>query len=974
MEKFMKRSVACVLTLCCLVLSFTTIFANNDTSMTSHDVEISKNDSDFDLLSYISTLEDDVSNTKIEITDDGEFNPSIAGEYTVIYNVLDLTTNETTTKQLLIQVVEQENTQKDSVETTQEAVTTDSPVTRANTANVDVTTEQELKDELANVSSISEDTKIITITNDLVITDTVSVPMNHNKNVIIKGSDSTNPIVLQMGDNTKGKFHFNISSNGTGTLTFDGLKLQGLVTDGAFTNGLIDKSLVYSNSTKSGGITGNLTDGEIVIMNSVYTRINNGAFGSTAKKVTIDNTSFISNYSGANANGEWGGFGGAAINYGNGNSTPTYITNTSFIDNYLSGSGYVGGAISLTGGNGIFSIKDSYFNGNEVAGGGDTLAGGGAIAINGNARSGGSNLVIDGSLFEKNRVITPNSGTGTAADGGAIYIFHSKGEVNISNTSFIENEAYDEGGAISFVSAINENNKITNSTFYKNIAKGLQTSDSYDGGGAIEVRYARTGLTFFYSQLYLENNTITGNGAEKGNYGSATPTATQRAGGLYSDGKYTKMKNNIIAGNYISAADGVKVYDSQYSNFHIGSTLSSFANYYVDLGGNVYDKAAKDIFGVDEPSTQVLGGKVAGSDLVSKAIPTVPIMPEGLADDKITATLTYDENGHTRDLGTNLSDIGAVEMKWVKYVANQTDSDWTLSALTTNNGVTYYSSANPNTIYLMYSYGSTPITTYTKPNEPTDWQFMNWNTSIDGNGTNYNASSSIDITMNTNTTLYGKWQKAPSLSVTYDANGGTGTPPIDSNLYGINNPVTVLGQGSVINDGYKFIGWNTDADGNGTTYQENDTFPITTNTVLYAKWEELYTVTYDSQGGTSVPDVSDLSAGDYLDKPADPTKENSIFKGWYLEQECINEWNFDTDTITGNQTLYAKWETVDTPEPPVITPGDKDPEPTPPTEKPTQNNTQTSDLTDTTSFVWLLSLSGFINGITLLKKRLVPKK
>lgn len=52
--------------------------------------------------------------------------------------------------------------------------------------------------------------------------------------------------------------------------------------------------------------------------------------------------------------------------------------------------------------------------------------------------------------------------------------------------------------------------------------------------------------------------------------------------------------------------------------------------------------------------------------------------------------------------------------------------------------------------------------------------------------------------------------------------------------------------------GYKFVGWNTMADGSGKTYQPNETFVIDKDTVLYAQWEEeIYTLTFDYQGGST---------------------------------------------------------------------------------------------------------------------------
>ncbi|MBQ3227276.1 MAG: leucine-rich repeat protein [Clostridia bacterium] len=50
-----------------------------------------------------------------------------------------------------------------------------------------------------------------------------------------------------------------------------------------------------------------------------------------------------------------------------------------------------------------------------------------------------------------------------------------------------------------------------------------------------------------------------------------------------------------------------------------------------------------------------------------------------------------------------------------------------------------------------------------------------------------------------------------------------------------------------------------------------------------------------------------VATGSMIDKPADPTKSGLTFVGWYKESTCINEWNFDTDTVTEDITLYAKW-------------------------------------------------------------------
>lgn len=72
-----------------------------------------------------------------------------------------------------------------------------------------------------------------------------------------------------------------------------------------------------------------------------------------------------------------------------------------------------------------------------------------------------------------------------------------------------------------------------------------------------------------------------------------------------------------------------------------------------------------------------------------------------------------------------------------------------------------------------------------------------------------------------------------------------------------------------------------------------------------------YTVTFDSMGGTAVAPITEIASGSTITKPADPTKDNSTFVGWYKEEECTTPWSFSEDTVTDNIILYAKWTPKD---------------------------------------------------------------
>ncbi len=80
---------------------------------------------------------------------------------------------------------------------------------------------------------------------------------------------------------------------------------------------------------------------------------------------------------------------------------------------------------------------------------------------------------------------------------------------------------------------------------------------------------------------------------------------------------------------------------------------------------------------------------------------------------------------------------------------------------------------------------------------------------------------------------------------------------------------------------------------------------ITKDITLYAKWENVYMVTFNVDGGTTISS-QEIENGQKAEQPIDPTKEHYSFAGWYTNANLTNEFNFNTP-ITGSMTLYAKW-------------------------------------------------------------------
>ena len=121
------------------------------------------------------------------------------------------------------------------------------------------------------------------------------------------------------------------------------------------------------------------------------------------------------------------------------------------------------------------------------------------------------------------------------------------------------------------------------------------------------------------------------------------------------------------------------------------------------------------------------------------------------------------------------------------------------------------------------------------------YYFDGWNTTANGDGTDYAVYSTL-VMGDDHVVLYSKWTPNPSFDVSYDGNGATGgAVPIDSVSYETGQNVIVLGNtGNLVKTGAVFEGWNTENDGSGTDYSATSTFAMgTENVILYALWSEI---------------------------------------------------------------------------------------------------------------------------------------
>jgi uncharacterized protein (TIGR02145 family)/uncharacterized repeat protein (TIGR02543 family) len=190
----------------------------------------------------------------------------------------------------------------------------------------------------------------------------------------------------------------------------------------------------------------------------------------------------------------------------------------------------------------------------------------------------------------------------------------------------------------------------------------------------------------------------------------------------------------------------------------------------------------------------------------------------------------------------------------------------------------------------------------------TGWSFAGWATSV-GGAVEY--ADSADYTMGAgDDTLYAKWTKN-SYRLTYNANVATGgTVPAPTDIpYG--DSVTVAQKGTLDRTGYSFAGWNTKADGSGISRAPGTKFAMgAAPDTLYAQWTRRFSITFNSQGGSTIAEQM-VDSGGLVTQPANPALAGCDFAGWYKEEYCVNVWSFSSEKVTSADTLYAKWTMKD---------------------------------------------------------------
>ena len=156
----------------------------------------------------------------------------------------------------------------------------------------------------------------------------------------------------------------------------------------------------------------------------------------------------------------------------------------------------------------------------------------------------------------------------------------------------------------------------------------------------------------------------------------------------------------------------------------------------------------------------------------------------------------------------------------------------------------------------------------------------------------YRENELYDFTkvVKNNMTLVAKWEKDDYVKVSFETVGGNTIEPVSVKKGSkVTRPIDPK------KTGHTFKEWTL----NGKAFDFET--PITEDITLLATYVDVYSVYFDSNGGSEV--ASGTVKGGKIAKPEDPTRKGYKFLGWYLDDKA---YDFSTE-VKDNMTLKAKW-------------------------------------------------------------------
>lgn len=323
------------------------------------------------------------------------------------------------------------------------------------------------------------------------------------------------------------------------------------------------------------------------------------------------------------------------------------------------------------------------------------------------------------------------------------------------------------------------------------------------------------------------------------------------------------------------------------------SHISNITNNYV-AHNDVYTKMSLNSI---KAGHYILRLKYNGNSFdanINLSKPPMIIYHQNYGDDETTSTIV-EEN-----VETNL-DVNTFTRTGYKFINWNTKPDGSGTAyedgqtVTINEDLILYAQWTPitykvvfhsnngldETIEQTFSYDENKeltLNSFTKE----DYVFSHWASSIDDSNPHYSDGekvTNLTTTDNDIIDLYAIWS-IEYVTITFDANSGEGNMDNQNVIVNTDNK---LNKNLFTKTGYKFNAWNTQADGEGTSYTDEQIVNIDANLYLYAQWLPIsYTINYIVDG--TIVDTKNLTYEEYTIVIEAPTKTGYMFTEWNLDE------------------------------------------------------------------------------------------
>ena len=530
----------------------------------------------------------------------------------------------------------------------------------------------------------------------------------------------------------------------------------------------------------------------------------------------------------------------------------------------------LGGGILLGNGS-IFTM-----NGGEISG--NTANGGGGVAII------GSTMVMNGGTISNNSTYK-TSGQGSYgagvyvadyanASGGDILFKPKPASFEMNGGKITGNKALDYGGGI--LTFPQQSKKITINIKNGEISENQVTEGS---GGAIAAFFGVT-------ELNITGGTLTKNSAK--NYG----------GGVFLyDATNVTISGGTISENKASQGGGVYLWPTSAANQTGGSIENNVAN----AGGGVYGGTYTMTGGVIKDNNNSLTEEARRSTRGDGVYVGTAFNLGGAAEIS-TNNDVYLEKGARE----------AKEGRYINVISSYTGASTAKPIQIHSENVTV-EGAEIGTQLVRYTTGAGGEAAAAQA-DANDIFVPSWKMQ---KGLVIGQSKAAGKT---------DWMTyVPSIRIQYQwvstDNPSDVTPPADDYIR-TGTAYTAKAQ-EATHQGYSFKGWFTD---DACTLSYTDGTVLSTDTILYGKWEKIatppssggggshvtkyYILHYESNGGTKYEDEKyKKNTVVILDKI--PKRVGYTFTGWYADKELTDK--ITSVKMTSDKTVYAGWQATDVP-------------------------------------------------------------